>query len=173
MPHYIAQPKTCAAMPIYQLADIAHRCGSGPTPKLRCGRLVRDVRVGVEQYEVIDFARENADGSFACYAFGLITCAALVLVWLQGGRPERAIVHHANAGELSDEKLRYFRDLLRSPPMDQVYAVYAISQSIDEGYISCISCLKKAGIPDEKIIVIDKLLYSNFGIDGLGFVGCR
>jgi hypothetical protein len=95
-------------------------------------------------------------------AFGLITCACLIVASEKG-----ASVTHLGAGHCSTNDLQRIRAAIPNP----IYAVYAINREMDDAYRRSIGFIERGlGIGPQSVVCI-KNVGTYFGINSLGWIG--
>ncbi|MCP1446424.1 hypothetical protein J3D54_005556 [Pseudomonas sp. GGS8] len=143
----------------------------GPLPLIRCNAALT-TNVGQGFDDIIDFAP-----NVSCVkAFGLLTCAGVILTSTHESFPARAVVYHAPSGNFAPGKLQELLGYLADahgaqPPLNSILAVYAFPNPADDGYREEALKIQNIGIPGDNIVFIPNISGVTFGINSHGQVG--
>jgi len=152
-------------MSISSLVQRAQNQGKGPIPQL----YNRDTTMlGQGQHGVIVFGGAPLN----VVAFGLITCAGVILVSTAPNEAAQAVVYHATSGTLSAGILATLHAAIGNPPLCSLLAVYATPKTWDKNYHNDAMKIQTFGVPANRVVYIDNLPRFQFGIDYHGHVGC-
>jgi hypothetical protein len=152
-------------MSIQTVLKIARSGNEGPQPRLDIGGEL--VPVHQNKYAVIDF--DNSGRKLL--AFGLDTCAGVVVVSTHQDFPAQAVVYHAGAGVLNHGILSNLRRQIGKPPKNSLLAIYTNNRKWDDNYNKDALELENYGIPANNVAFIAKWGSHMFGINSFGQVG--
>lgn len=152
-------------MSIQTVLRVARSGDEGPQPRLdHSGEIVP---VHQNKYAVIDF--DNSGQKLLAY--GLDTCAGVVLVSTNPDFPAQAVVYHAGAGILNRPILSNLRRQIGKPPKNSLLAIYTNNRKWDASYNKDALELENYGIPADNVAFIAKWGVHMFGINSFGQVG--
>jgi len=153
-------------MSISLLFDWAQLNGGGPGPVLPAGGPSQRLRE-IDPPSVIEFGPTPN----RAIAWGLQTCAGVVLVSKDPNAPPLAVVYHAPSGLLRDDMVAQMLGLLGGPPIMSLLAVYAICNPRDPKYEAQAMKFQNYGVPDNQVVFIERLPEYGFGINSLSQIG--
>lgn len=152
-------------MSISTLVQSAQTNGGGPTPVLTPGGAA--VNLGQGHHQTINFGAAPQK----VLAFGLLTCAGVVLASTDPNAAAQAVVYHATSGHLPGGILATLRAAIGNPPIGSLLAVYVTPKPWDHNYNADAMKIQTYGVPANCVIYIDNFPASQFGINSHGQVG--
>ena len=117
--------------------------------------------------DVITFGQ----GDEQLIAFGLLTCAAVIICSSDPSAPPRAAVYHAPSGALSQAQITDLVGSIGSPPAGSLLAAYVTPEPWDNSYTRDAGELVTFGIPTDQVTYLQRLPLNQFGINSAGLVG--
>ena len=153
--------KPQSSMNFTLLLQLAKTVDKGPIPNLFLANL-NITRVNPEQTCKLSFGTKQA-----AIAYGLITCAAVVIA-----SPKGILLYHAGSGSIPKAVAKTLLLELEITAANAMAAVgiYAVPGEWDNRYQQDAQELVDAGIPDNNVVLIEKV-GANFGINQMGQVG--
>ena len=153
-------------MSISGLVQRAQVHGGGPAPFLSPGG--GQTMVGQGQSSVINFGA----AAHRTVAIPLLTCAGVILTSTDPNAAAQAVVYHATAGDIPNGMLALLHAAIGAPPLASLLAVYATPKPWDANYNADALKLQTFGIPANRVVYIEQIPASTFGINSHGQVGC-
>jgi hypothetical protein len=158
-------------MPISTLCDWARTTGRGPGPVLPVGGPSQRLKE-THPPGVIEFGPPQN----TLVAWGLQTCAGVVLVSTDPAAPLRAVVYHALAGVLKDGVVAQMHQLLGGGagvplPIPSLLAVYAVACPWDPRYNAQAMKIENYGVPANQVVIIERVPAYGFGVNSTCEIG--
>jgi hypothetical protein len=165
MNHYVVDGQYAMGISMASFQKRAQAGQPSPTPRLEPGGQVRRLMQGQSGSIVFGPLQDQL------VAFGILTCAAVILCSYSSQAQAAAAVYHAPSGTLSQPILATLSALVGNPQPASLLAAYVVPKPWDPNYDRDCQELVTFGIPTAQVAYLDNLPSVQFGINSLGQVG--